>query len=92
MQAVVRLTTAAARAMSVSDQAECRLVTQSLPMIAACLTASYKELPASALSCLDVLLGESVYSLSPSSFRLSNRSLSCGPDMLVPSLRSMAQN
>ncbi len=57
MQAVLAVTTAAARAMSERDQAECRLVTQSLPMTAACLTANHKELPATALSCLDALLG-----------------------------------
>ena len=57
MQAVLTVTTAAARAMSESDVAECRLVTQSLPLVAACLTAHYKELPATALSCLDALLG-----------------------------------
>ena len=57
MQAVLTVTTAAARAMSADDAAECRLVTQSLPLVAACLTAHYKELPATALSCLDALLG-----------------------------------
>ena len=52
------MTTAAARAMSERDAAECPLVTQSLPLVAACLTAHYKELPAMALSCLDALLGQ----------------------------------
>ena len=51
------MTTAAARAMSERDAAECRLVTQSLPLVAACLNSHYKELPATALSCLDALLG-----------------------------------
>lgn len=60
-QAVLTVTTAAARAMSERDQAECRLVTQSLPLVAACLTAHYKELPATALSCLDALLGEPLH-------------------------------
>ncbi|CAK0735276.1 hypothetical protein CVIRNUC_000554 [Coccomyxa viridis] len=54
--AVLTVTTAAARAMSADDAAECRLVTQSLPLVAACLTAHCKELPATALSCLDALL------------------------------------
>jgi hypothetical protein len=61
-QAVLAVVTSAARAMSEQDQAECRLVTQSLPLVAACLTAHYKELPASALSCLDALLGEPLHS------------------------------
>ena len=64
MQAVLAVTTAAARAMSERDQAECRLVTQSLPMAAACLTANHKELPATALSCLDALLGERVAAIT----------------------------
>ena len=57
---MLAVTTAAARAMSERDAAECRLVTGSLPMVAACLTAHYKELPATALSCLDALLGKCV--------------------------------
>ena len=57
--------TAAVRSMSERDQTECRLVTQSLPMVASCLTANHKELPASALSCLDALLGEHAHSTSP---------------------------
>ena len=60
MQAVLAVTTAAARALSNRDQAECRLATQSLPMVATCLTANHKELPATALSCLDAMLGERV--------------------------------
>ena len=64
MQALLAVTTAAARAMSKRDQAECRLVTQSLPMVAACLTANHKELPATALSCLDALLGEHTQTMS----------------------------
>ena len=58
MQAVLAVTTAAARAMSETSQAKCRLVTTSLPILVACLTANHRELPASALSCLDALLGE----------------------------------
>ena len=59
--------------MSARDAAECRLVAQSLPLVAACLTAHYKELPATALSCLDALLGRrpacTPYGFSWRSFR-----------------------
>lgn len=62
MQAVLAVTIAAARAMTKTGQAECKLVPQSLPFVVASLTANHKELPASALSCLDALLGERAHS------------------------------
>ena len=72
MQAVLTVTTAAARVMSADDAGECRLVTQSLPLVAACLTAHYKELPATALSSLDALLGlRTALCTSPLSMALS---------------------